>query len=420
MIREYFEERFKSEKSQAWQLANQALYHHYRKTVKIEQPDNLDAMQPLLYAVKHGCLANLHQQAFDEVYISRIARYKDYYLHKIGACSDDLMVLSSFIEESWKTVNANLNRKDQALILRTIAHRLRSLGWIAECIEPFNTAVDIYRQLGDKGKTAKTESDLIEPYLTLGDINAALKLAESGVKQAYNDDPDPERRLRRLSVYARALHQSGDKDMAYHYYKEAERIQPQVKAGIQYLIGLSGFRYCELLMEDNKDEEALQHANCGLNLALEQQDNNKPYKLFIGLNKLIIGRILIKQGKLKEAETTVLAALKILREANDQDHLPRALLTCTSLRRYQKQFSEAHQRLKEVLDIANPNSMRLHIVDCHIEYVKLYLAEGKRKEAMEHFEEAKTMIQEMGYHRRDKELNELKARLTLPPFNGAV
>lgn len=411
LIREYFGDQLNTKHHAAWIKANETLYEYYRSTTLKHAPDDIKDIQPLIHAVKHGCLANLHQQAFDTVYYKRISRGKTYYLHKVGACMDDLAVLSSFLEKKWTVVHTGIKLSDQAFILRTIAHRLRSLGWIEQCIEPFNASLSIYKKLANKSKIAKTESDLIEPYLTLGYIDKAIELAESGVKKNYHIDPVLDRRLRRVSVYARALHQSGQYEEAVFYFREAEKIQKQYKPNIKYLMGLSGFRYCELLIENNQCEDALHHAREGLSLAEKQLPDDKPYTLFIGLNKLILGRAILKSGGGEEAAGFIKEALEDLRKANDQDHLPRGLLMCANLNCTIRDFEKAHQRLKEVLEIAKPNGMRLHIVDCYLEYVNLYLAEGKLAKAQEYLKNAKALIEETGYHRRDAELADLQAQL---------
>ena len=55
--------------------------------------------------------------------------------------------------------------------------------------------------------------------------------------------------------------------------------------------------------------------------------------------------------------------------------------------------------------------MRLYEADCHLEYARLHLARGDKKEARESLAKAKGMIEEMGYHRRDGEVAELEERL---------
>jgi hypothetical protein len=55
--------------------------------------------------------------------------------------------------------------------------------------------------------------------------------------------------------------------------------------------------------------------------------------------------------------------------------------------------------------------MRLHQADCHLEYARLYLAQGKPDQARQHLATAKAMIEDMGYHRRDGEVAELEGAL---------
>jgi hypothetical protein len=55
--------------------------------------------------------------------------------------------------------------------------------------------------------------------------------------------------------------------------------------------------------------------------------------------------------------------------------------------------------------------MGLYLADCHLEYARLYLAQGDKDKAREHWEIAKDSIEKMGYHRRDKEVDELEEKL---------
>ena len=55
--------------------------------------------------------------------------------------------------------------------------------------------------------------------------------------------------------------------------------------------------------------------------------------------------------------------------------------------------------------------MRLFQADGHVETARLCLAGGDRAGAGEALEQAKAMIAETGYHRRDPEVAELEAAL---------
>ncbi len=55
--------------------------------------------------------------------------------------------------------------------------------------------------------------------------------------------------------------------------------------------------------------------------------------------------------------------------------------------------------------------MRLHQADARLEYARLHLAAGEVEQARASLAEAKKSIEEMGYHRRDKDVAELTAAL---------
>ncbi len=57
--------------------------------------------------------------------------------------------------------------------------------------------------------------------------------------------------------------------------------------------------------------------------------------------------------------------------------------------------------------------MRLFLTDYHLEQARLFLAQdpSKKKDAREQYQKAAKLVEETGYHRRDKEVAELKEQL---------
>ena len=51
--------------------------------------------------------------------------------------------------------------------------------------------------------------------------------------------------------------------------------------------------------------------------------------------------------------------------------------------------------------------MKLHITDCHLGYARLALAQDDADTAREHVAQARALIEDTGYHRRDGELADL-------------
>ena len=84
-------------------------------------------------------------------------------------------------------------------------------------------------------------------------------------------------------------------------------------------------------------------------------------------------------------------------------------------------LDKAKRDLDEAFSIATRGGMGLYLADCHLEYARLALAAersnvetSKRSnvdEAREHWKTAKEMIAKMGYHRRDKEVEELEEQI---------
>src|ERR1022692_2371909 len=71
LIREYFAAVMRKKAPDAVHGGHSRLYEYYCKQAP-EQPDTLEEMTPLFYAVYHGCQAGRHQEVLIEVYYGRI------------------------------------------------------------------------------------------------------------------------------------------------------------------------------------------------------------------------------------------------------------------------------------------------------------------------------------------------------------
>ena len=100
-----------------------------------------------------------------------------------------------------------------------------------------------------------------------------------------------------------------------------------------------------------------------------------------------------------------------LRRAGHQDEIPRGLLARAALHRVAGDTGAARRDLDEAMEIAGRGPMRLYQTDAHLEYARLDLDLGEVEAARTHVDEAAALIEETGYHRRDDELADLKARL---------
>jgi len=117
---------------------------------------------------------------------------------------------------------------------------------------------------------------------------------------------------------------------------------------------------------------------------------------------------------LKVCTTYLDRAVDGLRQAGQQNYMPLGLLARAELRRVTGELDKARRDLDEAFSIASRGGMRRFEADCHLAYARWYLA-AKRRDALaqarEHWAKARQIIEQTGYHRRDREAQELEAQV---------
>jgi serine/threonine protein kinase len=98
LVREYFGQQLRSQRSEAWKECNKRLSYFYR-TLAPQLPDSFRDMEPLFLAVICACNAGLFREVLHEVYIPRIQRGNAYFAANVlGATGPLLSVLVHFFE----------------------------------------------------------------------------------------------------------------------------------------------------------------------------------------------------------------------------------------------------------------------------------------------------------------------------------
>jgi serine/threonine protein kinase/predicted ATPase len=124
LVREYFGEQLRSQRTQAWKECNRRLFNYYRALAP-ELPESFRDMEPLFLAVICGCNAGLYHEALNEVYIPRIQRGDAFFAAKVlGARGALLSALIHFFEngrwgspEEMDVDGHGLTAEDQLFIL---------------------------------------------------------------------------------------------------------------------------------------------------------------------------------------------------------------------------------------------------------------------------------------------------------------
>jgi tetratricopeptide (TPR) repeat protein len=410
LVREHFGQQLRGEHPQAWREGHNRLYEHLKAAAK-EHPDTLEEMAPLYAAVAHGCQAGRHQEALDEMYW-RILRGKEHFSwKKLGSFGADLAALSGFFDPPWRQPVAGLTETDKAFVLHQAGLYLGALGRLAEAAQPMQAALEADIALKDWANAARAASILSKLYLTTGDLAQALDFARQSVDLADRSGEAFERVGTRADV-ADALHQAGRLSEAEATFCEVEEMQKEWSR-YSVLYSAQGFQYCDLLLSQGKYREVQNRANQTLKVS-EKEDFSL---LSIALDHLSLGRAHLLQTLRERSNDFAQAAAHLdravdgLRQAGQQQYLPRGLLARAELRRVMGSLDRAQADLEEALSIATRSGMRLHEADCHLEYARLHLARGEKEKARQSLAQAKAMIEDMGYHRRDGEVAELEGEL---------
>jgi tetratricopeptide (TPR) repeat protein len=416
LLREYFGDRLRAGNSRARREAHSRLYEYYKSVPKKEFPDTIEEMAPLFAAVMHGCQAGKHQEALDEVYCQRIQRGREFFIvKKLGAPGADLSALSGFFDSPWRSPAAGLNQADKGFVLNSAGHHLRALGRLAESVQPMRAALQTAFALNIWARAATAAYGLSDLYLTLGDLKQALAYAEQSVEGADRSDDVFARAFSR-AIRAAVLHAAGRMDEAEASFVEAEEMQKRRDPKTRFLYSARGFHYCDLLLSrgdygdvQNRGSQALELSKQYLGMGLGLLD--------IGNDRLSLGRAYMLQaqvegtGDYSQAEAHLEQSVDHLRRAAMQECLVRGLLARAALRRLTGALDKGRHDLDEAFSICTRCGMRLYEADCQLEYARWYLASGDKAKARESLEKARKMIEEMGYHRRDKEVKELEAQL---------
>ena len=451
LVRAYFAWRLRDAHEMAWTEGHRRLYEHLCETTE-HRPDTLDGLQPLYQAVVHGCLAGLHQQACDDVYFDRILRGTEgggfYSSRKLGAVGANLGAVACFFDHPWRGPSSSLSADDQSWLLNQASFCLRALNRLTEAVEPMRAALEMYVEQENWRNAAIQAGNLSELKLILGEVSTAIADAEQSVEFADRSGDAGQREIN-LTTYADALHQAGRRDEAQHPFAEAESMQAARRPQYPWLFSLQGFQYCDLLLSGaecaawqcqlalslraassqlltaDRGRQTERQQACGqvserATQSLKVAERNN-WLLDIALDHLTLGRAALYWALLSQSDISVpeslvtvhlIAAVDGLRKAGTMHFLPLGLLTRAWQRHLMGDASGATVDLDEAWEIAERGPMPLHQADILLTRARLFFRDDLAT-ARTHLAEARRLIENHGYHRRDEELADAEEALRL-------
>lgn len=448
LVREWFGERLRAGNEAAWRAAHGRLYEHLRDTTQEGDRPSLADLAPLYQAIPHGCRAERHREALDDIYKQRICRREVdgtigfYALKKLGAFGSDLAALCWLFDKPFDQPAVNLSELDRMWIIGIAAYGLVAQGRSMEALTAQRACLDLYFSQRDWRNAAASASNLADAELLVGNITAAVAAADRAVDLAKRSR-DEFLVFSSQTARANARHATGMREMAEYFFIEAECRQRAFQPNYPLLYSVRGYRYCDLILARGDWTSAFHRASKTIKWVQQNE-----FLLSTALDTVTLGRAQL--GLALEAaaradpiarRTAMIAgehlneAMERLRHSGQADYVPHGLLARAVFRRSIGDWNGSKHNLDDAFEIAEPGPMRLHLCDMALERARLALAriegfaplapfvdgappppapaaaaecERLTAEARAHLAEAADLIERCGYHRRDEELAELQ------------
>jgi tetratricopeptide (TPR) repeat protein len=433
LVREHFRDKLLSEdRRDMWMEGNRTLFAHYRDTA-LAEPDDVKGMSRLYAAVTHGCAADLHQQAFDDVLLARIWHDKrtNYSTRHLGMTGADLVALSNYFRSRWRTLKDRpLTASARILILTNAGVRLRQLGRLADARECFGAVVAEINQatasaddLEDAAYAAAQFCELLVIAGRLTGSNGALQSGERAI--AYSDGGrDAYFRMHARSSLAEVHYMLGDLDRAREYFGAAMAIDAVHHPRPPFLYSQSLFRYGYYLIETERAQQVIEGAEADSNWGTNGGDTSL---LSRAIRLLVLGaahRALVEGGErnpdlVERAEGILSDAIIAFRSAGYSDYLVRGLIERARFYRVRQDlqgYDMALADLERATFETDRGDMDLLVADILLQRAACYMERimtnverpGDRDELHATLDGAKDLVKQMGYGRRQMELGRLR------------
>jgi tetratricopeptide (TPR) repeat protein len=425
LVREYAAERLQQEQPEAWRQGHERLYRYFCAAAP-EQPDTMREMRPLFWAVAHGCAAGRHQEVFYQVLRGRIDRWAEHFAaYKLGAFGAELGAIARLFDQPFVQLAAELDESTQAWLLGNAGFCLRALGRLCEARAPMQAGLDALLAREDWQNAAQAAGNLAALHQSLGELARAEDLARTS-QQLAEQSGDAFMRIGRRTTLAEVLLQRGHVHAAGDLFAHAEAMQENLDPGHPLLYSLRGYRYCDLLLERRPAGMTQVRERASQALALAEQQG---FLLDIALGHLTLGRAWLLEAEhmgtdaaaWTQARTELNKAVHGLREAGHEEFISRGLSARAAWHRARlahadapgpdASLADAERDLDEAEEIAEYGAMRLHLTDIALERARLALVKERPAGARAHLDRARELIEATGYHRRDRDLAELEARI---------
>jgi hypothetical protein len=409
LVREYFGQRLREEHPAAWKAAHLRLWKHYEARAKKIDAQTAEEMTPAVQAIAHATQADQCDAA--------AGLYEPKIKGKIsprGLYEFDISVLLAFFEDPWRQLRPGISAKRQSMLLRQAQFSLQRSGRLVESAEAGEQNCVVLRGQGLWGQYLDQRVELIQVLIKLGRLRTAIDEAKDALATARTHKVVVQE-ADILCYLAHAHHLAGEMSAAAKRFAESTRAaRGDTGPHLSSLRQLAFNEYHLDLGTDQSKDVVRRWTKRVLEVARSPRE--------LALDQLSLARLSLLEAETEadpveqasrfaEASTNLEESIIGLRQTNQRDELPRALLLRAQLRRLTSDHQLAAKDLREVLYISEQFNMPLFRVDAYLELAALEQARRKPLPDLpsaDCLERAEKLMAETGYERRRQQLEALR------------
>jgi hypothetical protein len=402
LIRQFFAQQFEQQHQQAFRQAHKVLFEYFQSVPEKDQPDTLEELEPLYRAVVHGCLAGEYETALKDVHWIRICRKEEYYNHnKLGAYSQELMVLRGFFSENWEA-SKQITNVAVISLLSDISFCLLSLGRIPESIDLQKRYITAALNAYKLDYAISAVVTLIDSLIFLGRLRYANAVVDNYI--IHMENVTNYHKSEFCSRIAFLYFYQGDMEGSLKLFKKSEQLQKNHDH--PYLCSLANFRYCDLLLHLAKNKKA---GYTVLRRVKYISDFHTPdYEWSTAITKLALARCYSFLKQDDKLERYFSEAILHMGKSKQVSFLPECYLARANFYLTQNELENAKADIDTANETIKRCGMKLYAVDAALASARYHLALNDKATAKQFCEQAEMLIEETSYHLRDNALKELQ------------
>lgn len=269
-------------------------------------------------------------------------------------------------------------RAGEARALNNLGVIARRTGDLAEALDCFGQALDIYREIGDEAAVATSLNNLsVVLGFDVGDFHRALdyQLQALAIRERLGDEQGRLQSFNSLGVIYDGM---GDEVTAVRYLERA--LEGWETLGLQPRIAATLNNLSEVYLETGELQRALALQRRALAI---REELSSPSGIAFSL--ATIGVILCEMGRLDEARQPLERSLALRSEMGERKNAAQSLLALARLSRKQGRLAEAQTRLDNALAIAREVTAPEEERDVFRELSALLEARGDFRGALDAF-----------------------------------